>query len=197
MNYEDVENLAARAKLGDNEAKEKLVSNFNPLIWNISKKSFVNSYDFSDIKNECYMTLFKCVDVYNAEKHCFVGYATTAIKNTIYNLIKTSIRRNSSEGKSAFILDGGLDDFLTLDMIEDLEDLILSELDRVILKSAIGTLTSREQELVAYIFFEDYTLRDYSKLKGISYNIVVNRKRNVLEKLKKSLKLPPKDGYLN
>ena len=40
MNYEDVENLAARAKLGDNEAKEKLVSNFNPLIWNISKKSF-------------------------------------------------------------------------------------------------------------------------------------------------------------
>jgi len=197
MNYDVVEDLAARAKLGDNDAKEKLVLNFNPLIFNISKKSFINSYEFSDIKNECYLTLFKCLRVYDADRHCFVGYATNAIKNSVNNLIKVSVRRDTSEGQSAFILDGDLEKVLSADGAQGLEDLILSKLDIASLKLAIGALTYSEQELVTYLFFNNYTLRNYSALKGMPYNTVVYLKKNVLQKIKTFLKFPPKNNYIN
>ena len=109
MDYNDIENLVNLAKANDRNAKEELMVKFTPLILNLSKRSFVNSYEFADIKNECYHTLFKCVSLYNLDKHRFVAYATNAIKNSVNFLIRVSIRRNESDGPTAFILDGKLE----------------------------------------------------------------------------------------
>ena len=65
MNYSHIEKLMLQAKNGDALAKETLVVEFTPLIQNLSRKSFINSYEASDIKNEGYRTLFKCVNLYN------------------------------------------------------------------------------------------------------------------------------------
>ncbi|SUY46965.1 RNA polymerase sigma factor, sigma-70 family [Clostridium putrefaciens] len=80
MYYVKFENLVKLAKNGYLSAKEELSAEFTPFILNLSKKSFINSYEFEDIKNECYGTLFKCIKVYDCDKHRFVAYATNAIK---------------------------------------------------------------------------------------------------------------------
>ena len=80
MDYNEIESLVKLAKANDKNAKEELVVQFTPLILNLSKKSFVNSYEFADIKNECYHTLFKCLSLYNPEKYRFAAYQQNQLK---------------------------------------------------------------------------------------------------------------------
>lgn len=80
MNFDYIENLVRRCKNNDEAAKEKLADEFKPLIYNISKKTFVDGYSIYDIQQECYKSLFKSVSMYNLEKHRFVAYTTNAIR---------------------------------------------------------------------------------------------------------------------
>ena len=83
MNFNYIETLVAKAKNGDVSAKEIIFKEFRPMILNISKRTFVHGYDFSDIEHECYATLLKCIKIYDLDKKRFVAYATMAIKNNI------------------------------------------------------------------------------------------------------------------
>ena len=65
MDFNEIENLVELAKANNKTAKVELMVQFTPLILNLSKRSFVNSYEFADIKNECYHTFFKCVNLFN------------------------------------------------------------------------------------------------------------------------------------
>ena len=104
MDYNYVESLVYQCKNGDMISKEKLADEFRPLIINISKRTFIDGYDLNDIRNECYKSLFKCVSLYNLEKHKFVAYATNAIKNNINDLIKHIKTRSSTNGNDALSL---------------------------------------------------------------------------------------------
>ena len=159
---------------------------FTPLILNLSKKSFVNSYEFADIKNECYHTLFKCLSLYNPDKHRFVAYATNSIKNSVKLLIRNSIRRNRSEGPEAFVLNGKLENTISCNL-EDFDVVMLNKVYRNRLSAALQVLSSAESELVKYVYFEKHSLKNYSKYKKISYALVINMKNEILYKLKQAL----------
>ena len=45
MDYEYIESLVQKSKEGDTLSKEKLVSEFRPLILNIVKRTFLHGYD--------------------------------------------------------------------------------------------------------------------------------------------------------
>ena len=49
MNFNYIESLVTKAKNGDVSAKEIIFEEFRPMILNISKRTFVHGYDFSDI----------------------------------------------------------------------------------------------------------------------------------------------------
>ena len=193
MNYNEIENLVALAKENDKKAKEELMVKFTPLILNLSKKAYVNSYEFADIRNECYRTLFKCVHLYNLDKHRFVGYATNAIKNCVNLLVRVSIRRSLSDGPEAFTMDGKLENILA-SAEEDPSDFILSKLYISKLNAAVKALDAEEQELLNYIYYKDLSLMKYSKLKGITYSAAISRKNLIFYKLKKDLNKPYKNN---
>ena len=186
MDYNEIESLVKLAKANDKNAKEELVVQFTPLILNLSKKSFVNSYEFADIKNECYHTLFKCLSLYNPDKHRFVAYATNSIKNSVKLLIRNSIRRNRSEGPEAFVLNGKLENTISCNL-EDFDVVMLNKVYRNRLSAALQVLSSAESELVKYVYFEKHSLKNYSKYKKISYALVINMKNEILYKLKQAL----------
>ena len=196
MNFNEIENLVANAKLGDTKAKERLVSEFTPLIINLSKKSFINSYEFSDIKNECYKTLFKCVQLYDLDKHRFVAYATNAIKNSVNYLIRVSIRRAPAEGSTSLILDGSLENTLFAET-DCLEDILQTAQNKIKLEKALLKLNSSDRELINYIYFKKYTLRKYATLKDIPYSTLVSKKNAIINKLKLELKVKENYKYIN
>jgi RNA polymerase sigma factor (sigma-70 family) len=196
MDYNHIENLVLLCKSGDAKAKEALALEFRPLILNLSKKSFINSYEFSDIANECYHTLFKCVNLYNPHRHRFVAYAANAMKNSVNNLIRISVRRNGAEGPSALILDGKLENMLYLDL-GHIDDIIVNQANKVKLNNALKNLEYSDRELISYVYFKGFSLKKYSELKGITYSTAVRKKAAVLNKLKMSLNNKYKDTYLN
>ncbi len=100
MNYDYIEVLVKESKDGNEESKKKLMEQFKPYILNICKRTFIHGYDFQDIENECYRILFRCVEIYDLDKHRFVAYATNGIKNSINYLIKHNVKYNDINGTS-------------------------------------------------------------------------------------------------
>lgn len=196
MDFEQIEHLVLAAKAGELKAKEKLMFEFTPLIRNLSSKSFVHGYDSDDLQNECYKTLFKCISFYNCENHRFVGYATNAIKNTINNLIKVSVRRSSTEGAKALIMDERMENKLIEDD-ELLEDKICNLAYNSSIKDFISELNDKDKEIINFVFFEEKQLKEYSALKEIRYTTVVNRKNTALKNLKKIMDKHDGSQYLN
>lgn len=68
MNFNYMETLVTKSKNGDSQAKEIIFNEFRPMILNLSKRTFVHGYDFSDIDHEYYATLLKCIKVYDLDK---------------------------------------------------------------------------------------------------------------------------------
>lgn len=168
MDYNEIESLVQLAKANDKNAKEELMVKFTPLILNLSKRSFINSYEFADIKNECYHTLFKCVRFYDLDKHRFVAYATNAIKNSVNFLIRVSIRRNESDGPEAFILDGKLENTIGCDL-EDFDSIMLNKVYRNRLTTTLHKLKKKKFKLAKDAFIHSdqgvhYTSPKFQKL---------------------------------
>lgn len=63
MNFDYIENLVRRCKNNDETAKEKLTDEFKPLIYNISKKTFVMDIAFMIFSRNVinhFLNLFPC-----------------------------------------------------------------------------------------------------------------------------------------
>ena len=110
MDYNYVESLAINAKQGDEKSKELIIKEFESYISSLSRNTFIYGYDVSDIKSECYKTLFTCLKLYNFKNHRFVAYAINGIKQHLHYLIRSDNYRSIFEGKKVFsLLDNGED----------------------------------------------------------------------------------------
>lgn len=184
MDYDYIESLVKSSKNGDEKSKEKLLAEFKPFIINISKRTFINGYEFEDVVNECYKILMRCISLYKIESHRFVAYASNGIKNSINSLIRSQLNNNYFKlSKSSLI---PFDHYIEQTCISNLpqtEDLICSLYDMEALKYALSKLTEDEKDLIRHIFFEEKTLKSYTDKKGISYSCGVKKKKYILDKL--------------
>ena len=183
MDYKVVENLAILAKNNDEKAKEDLVKEFKPLIDGFSRKIFIHGFEYEDIVNEAYITLFKCIKMYNPDSHRFVGYAVNAIKNNLNYLIEKSIKRKYSEGLSAYTLTDKLENVLECE--EDILENKLSDIAYEQLFDVLKTeLTEDELDVVNLIFIDGYTIKQYAEVKHMTYSKAVLRKNKTISKIK-------------
>lgn len=184
MNFYEIENLVSRSKAGDNEAKEALVAEFTPLIINLVKKSFVSGYEFEDLKNECYKTLFNCIRLYDLNQHRFVAYATNGIKNSLNYLIRS--RAHSDKNIPTLTLTPTLEEFLPSN--EDLlEETFIKKSSINQLRTILSTLPPHEKELIKSLYYNNNSLRQYASQKGLTYGKAVTIKNNLLKKIKNQL----------
>ncbi|GEP65955.1 hypothetical protein CBE01nite_37230 [Clostridium beijerinckii] len=182
MDFNYIEDLVTKCKNNDELAKEQLVNEFKPLILNISKKTFIDGYDIYDIQHECYKYLFKCVSMYNLDKHRFVAYATNAIKNNINDLIRKIKNRSSTEGNAALRLYDDFEKDIPSQEVP-LEDLLCDRCDYDELRSALNNLTKDEMELIDFLFFKNNTVKNYAYLKDMCYSTAILRKKVTLKKI--------------
>lgn len=183
INYKEMENLVLLSKNGDENAKEKILSEFTPFIISLCKKSHVTSFDFEDLKQECYKTLFKCVKMYNPNTHRFVAYATNGIKNSMHYLIRTSINRDKRDGKNSLIMDSILETLLSSDT-DEVDNIIYKKMCREKLKTSLSHLNPQEKEFIDYVFFKGYSMRKFSQTKEIPYTKALNLRGSSLKKLR-------------
>jgi len=195
MNYEYIEVLVRKSKAGDELSKEKLAYEFRPLIFNISNRTFIHGYGKNDLQHECYKSLFKCVSMYNLEKHRFVAYATNAIKNNMNDLIKKIKTRSSTEGSDALSLHEDVEKDLPSPDI-NLEDLFCDLCDYEELRSALNNLNEDEKELIDFIFFKNNTVQKYAYLKNLCYSTANRKKIVTLKKIFNNINLYYNQKYI-
>ena len=182
MNFDYIEALVTKCKNNDQLAKEKLAAEFRPLIYNISKRTFIDGYNIHDIQQECYQSLFKSVSMYNLEKHRFVAYATNAIRNNINDLIKRVKSRSFAEGNDALSLCNNFEKDLPSQEISA-EVLLCEKCDFHDLKLALKNLNEDEMALIDFVFFKNNTVQDYAYLKNMCYSTAIVKKKNILKKI--------------
>ncbi|NSB17177.1 sigma-70 family RNA polymerase sigma factor [Clostridium beijerinckii] len=182
MDFNYIEVLVTKCKDNDETAKEKLAAEFKPLIYNISKRTFIDGYNIHDIQQECFESLFKSVSMYNIKKHRFVAYATNAIKNNIKDLIKRIKSRSSAEGNEALSLHYNFENNLPSEEIST-EVLLCEMCDYEDLRLALDNLTREEKEFIDFVFFKNYTVLDYSHLKNMCYSTAILKKNTILKKI--------------
>ncbi|CUO16772.1 MAG: sigma-70 family RNA polymerase sigma factor [Clostridium sp.] len=183
MDYKYIESLVKLAKEKNTEAQELLVEEFKPIIYGLTKKISASGYEREDLISESYRILFNCIEKYDLSKHRFVAYSINAIKNNFKYILRKSTRRGDHEG------------LISKDIAADLESIIPHEegtyeknesdiIDDQILKHIFKDLAKDELELINLIVFEDYTVREYAKLKKLNYSMAVKKKKLALDKIK-------------
>lgn len=183
MDFNEIEALVAAAKAENKLSKEKLAEEFKPFIINLSSRTFISGYDREDIQNECYRILFNCVSAYNLDRHRFVGYAMSGIRNSINDLIERSVKRSPAEGNEALILSDNLEHILPSQM-DALDDMLCNKTASELLKNAINSLSQEERELILFIYFKNSSLRTYAYWKNMCYSTAGKKKKTILNKLK-------------
>lgn len=188
MDFDYIEALVTRCKNNDEKAKEKLATEFRPLIYNISKRTFIDGYSSFDIIQECYQSLFKSVSMYNLEKHRFVAYATNAIKNNMGDLIKRIKNKKSTEGSDALSLHADVEkEFLSQEISAEIS--LCEMCDYEDLRLALKNLNEEEKQFIDFVFFKDYTVLDYANIKNMCYSTAIVKKKNILKKILNNISL--------
>lgn len=186
MDYDYIESLVLSSKAGDKTSKEKIINEFKPFILNFSKKLYIDRYDFQDIQNECYVILLHSIEKYNPETHRFVAYATNAIKNSMYAIVKKSIKKNNVQGLNTLTFDGDLST-LNIKDFSNVDDDLIYDCSSSELFDIINSLSTSEKELFVFNILRQNSLRSYAKWKKISPSTAGNKKLILREKLKKLL----------
>lgn len=183
MNYEYIEKLVIEVKNGDKAAKENLVIEFTPYINSIARKTFIHGYEKSDIKHECFKTLFLCIPKYKINSNSFISYAINSMKNNISDLIRKIVTRNELDGFYSLSLDDNLENSLSSETVQP-DDKLCNECDRNTLLFAINNkLNDVEKDLIDFIFFKGNTLTNYAYYNNISRVTASKRKKKALSKL--------------
>jgi len=179
MDYKYIETLVIPAKNEDTQAKEKLIEEFKPFIISFSKRIFIDGYDRYDIQNECYLTLFKCLQKYDPDRHRFVGFAINCMKNSVFALIKRTKKRSPSEGIDALTFTG------EIESIEEsnIDDEISLKFYKNTIIDVAYSLDTLEKELLIFLFLKHNTIVEYARYKKIAYSTAVNRKSRLCKKI--------------
>lgn len=188
MDFDYIEELVTKCKDNDELSKENLANQFRPLIYNISKRTFIDGYDIHDIQNECFQSLFKSVSMYNLEKHRFVAYATNAIKNNMNDLIKKVKSKSLTEGNDALSLHDDFEKDIPSQEVS-IEILLCEKCDFEELRIALSNLNEDEKELIEFVFFKNNTVQNYASLKNMCYSTAILRKKNTLKKIFNNMKI--------
>ena len=172
MDFKNINKLIVLAKNGNKQALIELFDNYLPFINNFLKTVANDSYEFEDLKQECYLTLIKCLEKYDDTTYPFTSYYIKSCKNNVYSFIKTN--RNICIDHYDFVEDS-----------VDLDSVVVHKLNLDKLKLALAYLKPEERRIIIDYFYNNLSLIEMSAKYNLKYITLVKRKNKVLQKLKK------------
>ncbi|KGK89602.1 hypothetical protein DP68_03655 [Clostridium sp. HMP27] len=182
-----LEELALKAQSGDKKSLEDLIKYFNPYITKQAHCTYVKGYEMEDLIQMGYVSLIKAIKMYKPSNKNFNYYALASIKRNFYYLIRQESRHNTEysmefeTGEGLTLQDGLENNF-------NLEEEYLKKETYKRLRQGIEKLSKEEKEMIKWVYIDRKSLKEYSKVKGISYNQGRYRMRQILQKLKEFLK---------
>lgn len=188
--------LIARIRLGDQEAKEKLVLKYIPMVKHIVRNYYASFLDFDDLMQEGVIGLLHAIDEYKPDQYDvkFSSFAYICIIRKIYNVIKQTTGNKHKALNDALSLQshlGGDDSRIILDLISAEDSLVDPErmieekflfqyLDRVL----VNHLSLLEYSVIMMLL-SGYSCGEIEEAIGVGAKVIDNARTRVKTKLRK------------
>ena len=183
----------------DSEAKSLLIEHNLRLVVYIAKKFDNTGVGVEDLISIGTIGLIKAINTFNSSKNIKLAtYASRCIENEILMYL----RRNSKHKMEVSIdeplnVDWDGNELLLSDILGTEEDVISknieNEVERKLLKKAIGKLSDREKKIVELRFGinnesgEEKTQKEVAELLGISQSYISRLEKKIIRRLKKEI----------
>lgn len=199
MDEQENEMIRELGTEGEDEAKAVLIEHNLRLVVYIAKKFDNTGIGVEDLISIGTIGLIKSVNTYNPEKNIKLAtYASRCIENEILMYL----RRNNKTKLEVSIdeplnVDWDGNELLLSDILGTDEDIIYrdieNEVERKVLKSAIGKLSERERTIINLRFGldtedgEEMTQKEVAGLLGISQSYISRLEKKIMKRLKREM----------
>lgn len=196
---EEARTLACFGTEDEKEAKSRLIEHNLRLVVYIAKKFDNTGIGVEDLISIGTIGLIKSINTYNPEKNIKLAtYASRCIENEILMYL----RRNNKTKLEVSIdeplnVDWDGNELLLSDILGTDEDIIYrdieNEVERKVLKSAIGKLSERERTIINLRFGldkedgEEMTQKEVAGLLGISQSYISRLEKKIMKRLKREM----------
>lgn len=176
--------LIKKAQGGDKEAIEETVKRFIPFIRKICRKIYVRGYELEDLIQIGKVSIIQAINNYKINRtYAFTTYVVNTVKINFYRLMKYKV--NSISEISIEVIDNNwYKEIKAIAFNNSIENEIIKNEEKRRLYYEINKLSHNEKELIYWFYFENKTLEEYARKKGICYSSAVKRKRNAIKKLR-------------
>ena len=199
MDEQENEMIRELGTEGEDESKAVLMEHNLRLVVSIAKKFDNTGIGVEDLISIGTIGLIKSINTYNPEKNIKLAtYASRCIENEILMYL----RRNNKTKLEVSIdeplnVDWDGNELLLSDILGTDEDIIYrdieNEVERKVLKSAIGKLSERERTIINLRFGldkedgEEMTQKEVAGLLGISQSYISRLEKKIMKRLKREM----------
>lgn len=190
---EDEEKYILLAKVGDKEARNKLIEHNLRLVAHIVKKFEATGHDIDDLIGIGTIGLIKGIDTYSPNKNVKL---TTYVAKCAENEILMYFRSDKKNSKNVSLYEGisydkegneiTILDVLKTDDVDYLEDIYVND-NVKLLKEYLNVLNDREKEIIRYRYgldnTDEITQKEIAKKLGISRSYVSRIEKRAITKI--------------
>ncbi len=197
LSKEEEEGLIKKLGNGDNSVKSELTERNLRLVVYIARKFENTGINVEDLISIGTIGLIKSVNTFRPDKNIKLAtYASRCIENEILMYLrKNSNRRTEVSIDEPLNVDWDGNELLLSDILGTDNDIICrgieDEVDRELLKSALGKLSSREREIMILRFGlgnrRSKTQKEVADMLGISQSYISRLEKRIIKRLKKEI----------
>ena len=192
-----INEIVAKAKLGDFESMEHILQYFKPKVTAICREYFLLGSDFDDLIQEGMIGLYKAIMGYNVEKNDkFASFASMCIHHQIQNAVKVANSKKnqplnnyvsiSIEGKFAENDDGAK---IVLEATDKgAEQISLDKESTNFLYKKVRNALTNEQYDILLMYLNGYSYSEIATRHNITNKNVDNHIQSIKRKLRILLK---------
>ncbi len=173
LSSEEERSLWESLRKGDEDARERLVMAYRPLVFWVAQKFGVSRFTLGDLVQEGMMALLKCMENYDPKKGIrFSTYAVYRIRGSMVNYLQRV------EGKAPLPVED-MEYALEGENVQDTLDLVLT------VEHEMEKLQSREAEVVRSLILRGVHAKEYAAEHKLDVSHVYRIQRRALEKLRR------------
>ena len=173
MSSDNTDSILKLIAKGEDRAFNLLIEKYGNLVWSIGRKFLYKESDVEDAVQEVFIAIWKAAEKFDPTKASEVTFISMiARRRFIDYLRKVSKHRNLQSIDE----DNGQELFK--------ESILNESTDLQLIKDAIGTLATEDQELLNLSVYQGYSHSEIAKLLNIPLGTVKTRIRRNLIKLK-------------
>ena len=197
LSKEEEEDLIKKLENGDNSVKSELTERNLRLVVYIARKFENTGINVEDLISIGTIGLIKSINTFRPDRNIKLAtYASRCIENEILMYLrKNSNRRTEVSIDEPLNVDWDGNELLLSDILGTDTDVICrgieEEVDRSLLRSALGTLSRRERDIMVMRFGlgtgKTKTQKEVADMMGISQSYISRLEKRIIKRLKREI----------